>query len=112
MPEPAALEQLLERALELPLSERRFWLEASIAEPELRERVWRIVARAEGLGDYLERPAAEALVAGPGEDASPRLGEGGMGIVDLAEQGQPVERRRLVKVLRSSSGLPASPPPP
>jgi hypothetical protein len=95
--------------------------------PELRQRVERLLAAHAGLGDFLRAPSAHLLPAevGSGPPIDPDtitslddgtgllgqvldgryrllevIGEGGMGTVYLAEQLAPVQRRVAVKLLK------------
>ena len=91
------LEPLLDRALALPTSERRAFLESDAAgDPAQREELARMVADCEQTGGLLERPAAERFAALWSERADleslradlaarytveHELGRGGMGTV-------------------------------
>src|SRR5262245_25111388 len=79
----------------------------------LRQRVEQFLAAQADLGSFLEPPAAAPLIAtvdepireGPGTVISPyklleQIGEGGFGVVFLAEQTQPVRRKVALKVLK------------
>jgi serine/threonine protein kinase len=83
----------------------------------LQQRVERLIANHFQAGSFLERPAAvvgpEATAAreaaapaeAPGTDIGPyklleQIGEGGMGLVFMAEQTRPVRRRVALKVLK------------
>ncbi|MCB1606363.1 MAG: serine/threonine protein kinase [Xanthomonadales bacterium] len=115
--EAQLLEHWLEGALALAPEARDGWLKAHIDDPAVRERVREIVARADSIGDFLEHPAAQMV----GADIAPALptrigpyriidvlGEGGMGVVYLAEQDQPVQRQLALKVLRGSLSTPGA----
>ena len=112
------LKTLFLEAQALPTAERGAFLEARCAgDAELRREVERLLAAAEGMGRFLERPGAEGGGGGP---ARPRviargtlvgpykilelIGEGSFGSVYLAEQRQPVVRRVALKMLRGDTG--------
>jgi serine/threonine protein kinase/Tfp pilus assembly protein PilF len=80
---------------------------------EVRGRVEELLREREQLGSFLESPAAGLLGAvegqpvreGPGTVIGPyrlleQIGEGGFGVVFLAEQTQPVRRKVALKVLK------------
>src|SRR5262249_11929407 len=110
-------------ALERPRSERTAYLDGACGgDAELRACLEKMLAAQPDLGEFLDRahPApAEALRAAgafqPPADPSgaciarkykllPKIGEGGMGTVWMAEQLQPVRRRVAVKLVRSDHG--------
>src|SRR5437773_2558672 len=84
-------------------------------QPDLRQRVEVLLRAHERAGDFLESPAAlpamldlPSIVEGPGTIIGSyklleRIGEGGMGLVYMAEQQQPV--RRLVALKFVKPGL-------
>src|SRR3954447_5933545 len=76
----------------------------------LREKVESLLREHEGLGSFLESPALvattnEPVREGPGTVIGPyklleQIGEGGFGVVFLAEQTEPVRRKIALKVLK------------
>jgi serine/threonine protein kinase/Flp pilus assembly protein TadD len=83
------------------------------SDPELRREVERLVRDHFRAGAFLERPAAHLVVATAEEPAPEQpggmigpyklleqIGEGGFGVVYMAEQTQPVRRKVALKVLR------------
>jgi WD40 repeat protein/serine/threonine protein kinase len=121
MTEAAGVEEIFFTALQIADGARRraYLDEACHAAPEVRARIERLLEAAGQLGDFLERPAAglpetderytasegeaqESLVGktiGPYKVLEP-IGEGGMGVVYMAEQLVPVRRRVALKVIR------------
>src|SRR5258705_128771 len=102
-------------ALQLSVAERPAYLEhACGADTELRQRVERLLKAHDHAGDFLEHPPPEAVVeASPklpvGETLGDRIGrykllqqigEGGCGVVYMAEQEEPVRRRVALKVIK------------
>ena len=101
-------------------AERQAYLdEACAGQPELRQQVEHLLRLHEGAGSFLEKPAAESAATGafPGtaEEASlpeapgtligpyklmEQIGEGGMGLVFVAEQTHPVRRKVALKVIK------------
>ena len=75
-----------------------------------RRTCWPSSRRSRGSGSFLEiaraRPARRpGIVEGPGTVIGPyklleEIGEGGMGVVFMAEQAQPVRRRVALKVIK------------
>jgi serine/threonine protein kinase/Tfp pilus assembly protein PilF len=82
------------------------------SDPELRRQLEKLVRDHFRAGAFLERPAAElvataeeSVVERPGTVVGPyklleQIGEGGFGVVFLAEQTQPVRRKVALKVLK------------
>ncbi len=122
-PQLPCLDTLFEQAVALsdPDARRHFIAEAAGADEPLREQLEVLVAAHFQAGDFLAQPlyeAATALVQHPfqpvanngmtqhvGEVVGPYklrevLGEGGMGIVFLAEQQQPVQRKVALKLIK------------
>src|ERR1051325_7492736 len=102
-------------ALRLPPEERdRYLSEASKGDVEIRLRVEALLQAYEQPGDFLgksvaERPpkAAQVVPAGekPGDRIGPykllqQIGEGGCGVVYMAEQKAPVRRRVALKIIK------------
>jgi serine/threonine protein kinase len=107
-------EAVFQAALELEVAgERAAYLEAACAsEPELRRRVEALLRRCAESQGPLDRPAPsivttadEPLVECPGTIIGPyklmeQIGEGGMGLVFVAEQQRPVRRKVALKVIK------------
>src|SRR5271166_6341269 len=86
--------------------------EACGGDDELRSRVRDLLDANAEAGSFLESPASEAAVTvdepmreGPGTIIGPyklleQIGEGGFGLVFLAEQQQPVRRKVALKILK------------
>ena len=106
---------LFAEALQLSPAERCAYLERACgADAELRQRVERLLKAHDQAGDFLEHPPAEAVVethpkASVGEKPGDRIGrykllqqigEGGCGVVYMAEQHEPVRRCVALKVIK------------
>ena len=111
----SSLESIFTEALECtdPAQRAAFLDRACAQHPAIRERVERLLAAHDRAGGFLELPATDALaIAGaatdqpgatqtllaPGTRIGPykmlqKIGEGGMGVVYMAEQERPVRRR-------------------
>src|SRR6266436_2306159 len=102
-------------ALRLPPEDRdRYLDEACEGDNELRRRVEALLLAYEHAGDFLKRPAedrpARAVQAFPAEEKPgdrighykllQQIGEGGCGLVYMAEQEEPVRRRVALKVIK------------
>jgi serine/threonine protein kinase len=98
------------KALEMQAAEeRRAYLDGA-CRSDLRPQVEALLAASEQAGSFLESPALggtvdEPLTERPGTAIGPyrlmeQLGEGGMGLVFVAEQQQPVRRKVALKVLK------------
>jgi serine/threonine-protein kinase len=100
-------------ALERDPSERRTFLDrACTGNSVLRGRVEKLLLAHEHAAHFMEEPAAphaatidELIIEGPGTIIGPyklleQIGEGGFGIVFMAEQREPVHRKVALKVLK------------
>jgi tetratricopeptide (TPR) repeat protein/serine/threonine protein kinase len=97
-------------ALHRPPEERSAFLdEACHGDALLRQQVDALLREHAQLGSYLESPALatveEPIREGPGTVIGPykvleQIGEGGFGVVFMAEQTQPVRRKVALKVLK------------
>ena len=112
-------EDLFAAALERPAAARKQFLEQACGgDAELRRRVEALLRVHEEVGDFLEKPAV-ADPSGVARAGAPqasleeaagtmigrykllqKIGEGGCGIVYMAEQVEPVRRRVALKVIR------------
>ena len=108
------LEEIFEHAAALPAAERAAWLdEACAGQPELRAEVEELL-RSHEAGGFMKgaprRPDIEAELARlKPEEAGERIGnyklleqigEGGFGVVWVAEQEKPVRRRVALKIIK------------
>jgi eukaryotic-like serine/threonine-protein kinase len=112
MPTSATPKAVFDQAIEIESpAERQAFLELACA-PELRQRVEGLLRAYADAGSFLESPAPElAATIGvpvperPGTAIGPyklleQIGEGGFGVVFMAEQIQPVRRKVALKVLK------------
>ncbi len=115
-------EDFLSRVLEVPTDEQRDFIENNCDDPALRKRMIELLAQEAERSQFLEQPAVLAYetvaqekkqqiqnpipswnlpsTVGPFRIRE-LLGEGGMGVVYLAEQCEPVQRQLAVKVVRA-----------
>ncbi len=110
MPQPPDAKQLFLEALELPAGERGAFLNGACrGDARLRARVEALLAAEAGAGTFLASPTAGAEEGESSEQAGARIGhyklqqqigEGGFGVVWMAEQTQPVRRQVALKVLK------------
>jgi WD40 repeat protein/serine/threonine protein kinase len=95
-------------------ADRAAYLDRACAgEPALRRHIEELIASQVGLGSFLARPrlaagitaSYEPITEGPGTRVGPykllqQIGEGGMGVVYMAEQEQPVRRKVALKIIK------------
>ncbi len=106
-------EQLFHQALELPAEQRARFLEAACAgKPALRQRVEALLEAHANPGSFLQSPPPQVaatldqpILERPGMQIGPyklleQIGEGGMGLVFVAEQHQPVRRKVALKLIK------------
>src|SRR5262245_30845950 len=105
-------EEVFHAALELLPSERRAYLEQRCgADRALHARVSALLGALNEAGAFLETPPLADVpsevqtIEGPGSTIGPyhlieRIGEGGFGVVFLAEQHVPIRRRVALKVIK------------
>src|SRR5437867_13145040 len=110
-------EAVFEAAVQLGQAERIAYLDKTCAgEPELRRRVEALLGALERAGGLLKDPAIPAsekataifpqqIEEGPGSligryKLLQKIGEGGCGVVYMAEQAEPVRRRVALKVIK------------
>jgi serine/threonine protein kinase/tetratricopeptide (TPR) repeat protein len=114
-PDPERIDSIFLAAAEkATAAERAAYLDVACArDPELRERVERLLAAQSKVSGFLEAPAPALLGTveqspaseRPGTQVGPyklleQIGEGGMGTVWMAEQTEPIQRRVAVKVVK------------
>src|SRR6266849_4813344 len=102
-------------ALDLPLSERATHLDRACAgDQKLRQRVEGLLLTHDQAGGFLERPPVEMAIGSrlgafaggkPGDRIGrykllQQIGEGGCGVVYMAEQEEPVRRRVALKIIK------------
>jgi hypothetical protein len=118
-PEQAVLAEALQRAT--PEARAAYLAGACGADAALRRRVEALLRAAENAGDFLEEPPtglsgyadstlpANELSEKPGDRIGrykllEKIGEGGCGVVYMAEQEEPVRRRVALKVIKLGNG--------
>jgi serine/threonine protein kinase/formylglycine-generating enzyme required for sulfatase activity/dienelactone hydrolase len=101
-------------ALKRPTRDRGAYLDQACGDnPELRKSVESLLRAHEKAGDFMQGKAADqlatldqpAMIERPGSQIGPykllqEIGEGGMGVVYMAEQFQPVKRRVALKIVK------------
>src|SRR6185295_12206957 len=117
-PLPPNEEELFSHAAELPAVERAAYLDRVCAgNPALRARVEALLRASEAARSFMEAPPTAALADMAGQSAFrvpdavvgdrigrykllQKIGEGGCGVVYMAEQEEPVRRRVALKVIK------------
>jgi serine/threonine protein kinase len=116
-PTPPSVQSIFGRALEIESSAGRaaYLDEACGPDAGLRAEVEGLLATLGRAGEFMRRPAAavaagvtgayEPLTEGPGDRVGPykllqQIGEGGMGVVYMAEQEEPVRRKVALKIIK------------
>ncbi|MGQ0722284.1 MAG: protein kinase domain-containing protein [Candidatus Eiseniibacteriota bacterium] len=96
------LRELFARVQEMPEAERAAFVDREAAgDAEIRERLEVLLAAGAGAGPFLSSRRADEL----GSTVGPyrlleKLGEGGFGVVYLAEQLRPIQRRVALKLIK------------
>src|SRR3989442_2336031 len=112
--ELSRVETIFNQAMELPAPQERaaFLDRACGDDADLRQRVQALLAAHEGTEDVLRLPysdrtleALPVVIEGPGTTIGrykllEQIGEGGFGVVFMAEQQHPVRRRVALKVIK------------
>jgi serine/threonine protein kinase len=114
---PQANELFLHAAEMATDSERKEFLDRECSDPILRQQVESLLAASHKLGNFLDKPAVGApaengptatyppITEGPGTVIGSykllqQIGEGGFGVVYMAEQNRPVHRRVAFKIIK------------
>src|SRR5688500_2251982 len=109
--EPSS-DTIFARAIEIESpQERAAYVEEACADPVARRALEKLVSDYFRAGGFLEKPALEAATATETVHERPgtvigsyklleQIGEGGFGVVFMAEQTQPVRRKVALKVLK------------
>ncbi len=107
--------EVFTEAIQLPAEQRASYLEhACGGDAKLRQKVEALLRTHDRLGDFLEQSPQKAAIGirpaiSPGEKAGDRIGrykllqqigEGGCGVVYMAEQEEPVRRRVALKIIK------------
>jgi serine/threonine protein kinase/WD40 repeat protein len=105
------LKQILAEAAGKPSAERAAYLDAACqGDADLRQQVETLLAVHEHAGDFLEKtveiPPSEFVVERTGTMIGrykllERIGEGGFGVVFMAEQTEPVNRKVALKIIKA-----------
>ena len=116
------LRSIFDRAVEIDSADQRrdFLANACEGAPEVRQQVEALLAAHAAAGSFLASPPRAVLAdpgatietqpaESPGMQIGPyklleQIGEGGMGVVYMAEQTQPVQRRVALKVIKAGMG--------
>ena len=111
-------QEIFEAALERHAELRAQYLDSACGtDSELRQRVEKLLKLHDEAGEFLEKPAAEIVATvdqptidqpiteKPGTQIGPykllqQIGEGGMGVVYMAEQEKPVSRKVALKIIK------------
>jgi eukaryotic-like serine/threonine-protein kinase len=104
-------EALFDRVLEVPAAERGAWLDRECAgDPFLHARLQALVAAHDRPDARLESRPGESTATAEGDEALgqvlgryqllEKLGEGGCGVVYVAEQSEPIRRRVALKIIK------------
>ncbi len=105
---------IFERALDLPAAERAAFLDEACADnTELRTQVDALLTAHFDAGSFLEPPSHQLerttfqpqIAEQPGTTIGPykllqQIGEGGMGVVFMAEQSEPIQRTVALKIIK------------
>ena len=92
-----------------PAERERYLIDACQGQPELRQQVEALLGASERAGDFLAKTIkvqpADCLSEGPGTVIGrykllQQIGEGGCGVVYMAEQEEPIRRRVAFKVIK------------
>jgi serine/threonine protein kinase/WD40 repeat protein len=115
MPErPSKAESIFFAAREIPIDERESYLKKACGDDaRLRKRVEQLLVAEINVGDFLQEPLAHSIVdkrsanagEGPGSIIGPykllqEIGEGGFGVVYMAEQSEPIRRTVALKIVK------------
>jgi eukaryotic-like serine/threonine-protein kinase len=114
MTNPSPLESIFFAALakHAPAERMAYLNEACVGNDELRGSIERMLAAQAAAGSFLERPVMAAtslyqtpITESPGSVIGPykllqQIGEGGMGVVFMAEQSEPIQRTVALKIIK------------
>src|SRR5436190_13556566 len=110
MLDPTRVEELFAEVLDEPPEERAAWLQQACAgDAELHTHVEQLLAAHLDVANALPLPTAPAPAQSPVESAGvtigrykllEQIGEGGFGVVFMAEQQHPVRRKVALKVIK------------